>query len=114
MPLPGVDGKDQPGRKAAKRWWRSTCPAKNPITTRSISNWCKKPSNWRRTSTRPRFTVGAYPVTPINIAIELPDFDPSVYNDAIRGQHLIAMKALRQKFCIKEEFTHVEKACRKR
>ena len=29
--------------------------------------------------------VGAYPVTPINIAIELPDFDPSVYNDAIRG-----------------------------
>ncbi|STR46931.1 Universal stress protein E [Klebsiella oxytoca] len=27
--------------------------------------------------------VGAYPVTPINIAIELPDFDPSVYNDAI-------------------------------
>ena len=28
--------------------------------------------------------IGAYPVTPINIAIELPDFDPSVYNDAIR------------------------------
>ena len=39
--------------------------------------------------------VGAYPITPINIAIELPDFDPSVYNDAIRGQHLVAMKALR-------------------
>ncbi len=37
--------------------------------------------------------VGAYPVTPINIAIELPDFDPSIYNDAIRGQHLLAMKA---------------------
>lgn len=53
--------------------------------------------------------VGAYPVTPINIAIELPDFDPSVYNDAIRGQHLVAMKALRQKFSIGEEFTHVAK-----
>ena len=53
--------------------------------------------------------VGAYPVTPINIAIELPDFDPSVYNDAIRGQHLVAMKALRQKFSIREEFTHVAK-----
>ncbi|MBU5378052.1 MAG: universal stress protein UspE [Pantoea sp.] len=53
--------------------------------------------------------VGAYPVTPINIAIELPDFDPSVYNDAIRGQHLVAMKALRQKFAIREEFTHVAK-----
>jgi universal stress protein E len=53
--------------------------------------------------------VGAYPITPINIAIELPDFDPSVYNDAIRGQHLVAMKALRQKFSIGEEFTHVAK-----
>ncbi|WP_277975451.1 universal stress protein UspE [Pantoea endophytica] len=53
--------------------------------------------------------VGAYPITPINIAIELPDFDPSVYNDAIRGQHLVAMKALRQKFSISEEFTHVAK-----
>ncbi|MBJ3816165.1 universal stress protein UspE [Shimwellia pseudoproteus] len=53
--------------------------------------------------------VGAYPSTPINIAIELPDFDPSVYNDAIRGQHLLAMKALRQKFGIDEKFTHVEK-----
>lgn len=53
--------------------------------------------------------VGAYPVTPINIAIELPDFDPSVYNDAIRGQHLVAMKALRQKFHLDERFTHVEK-----
>jgi len=53
--------------------------------------------------------VSAYPVTPINIAIELPDFDPSVYNDAIRGQHLIAMKALRQQFGIGEELTHVEK-----
>lgn len=53
--------------------------------------------------------VGAYPVTPINIAIELPEFDPSVYNDAIRGQHLLAMKALRQKFSIDEKMTHVEK-----
>lgn len=53
--------------------------------------------------------VGAYPVTPINIAIELPDFDPSVYNDAIRGQHLLAMKSLRQKFGIDESHTHVEK-----
>lgn len=53
--------------------------------------------------------VGAYPATPINVAIELPDFDPSVYNDAIRGQHLLAMKALRQKFNLDERLTHVEK-----
>lgn len=58
--------------------------------------------------------ISAYPVTPINIAIELPDFDPSVYNDAIRGQHLVAMKALRQQFGIDEKFTHVEKGYLKR
>lgn len=53
--------------------------------------------------------VSAYPVSPINIAIELPGFDPSIYNEAIRGQHLIAMKALRQKFNIEENLTHVVK-----
>ena len=53
--------------------------------------------------------VGAYPVTPISIAIEMPDFDSCTYNDAIRGQHLIAMKALRQKFSIGEDKTHVVK-----
>ncbi|WP_075181830.1 universal stress protein UspE [Pantoea sp. 1.19] len=53
--------------------------------------------------------VSAYPVTPVNIAIELPDFDPSVYNNAIRGQHLIAMKALRQHYAIDESLTHVVK-----
>lgn len=53
--------------------------------------------------------VGAYPMTPVSIAIELPDFDASTYNGAIRGQHLVAMKTLRQKFSINEEMTHVEK-----
>ncbi|AWH87285.1 universal stress protein UspE [Limnobaculum parvum] len=53
--------------------------------------------------------VSAYPSTSINIAIELPEFDPTVYNNAIRGQFLVAMKALRQEFSIPEELTHVEK-----
>ncbi|MBS0847445.1 universal stress protein UspE [Citrobacter sp. JGM124] len=53
--------------------------------------------------------VGAYPITPISIAIELPDFDSSTYNNAIRAQHLIAMKALRQKFSINEDVVHVVK-----
>ncbi|MBI6547341.1 universal stress protein UspE [Xenorhabdus lircayensis] len=51
--------------------------------------------------------VSAYPVAPLNIATELPDFDPSVYNKVLRGQHLIAMKELRQKFYIDEQYTHV-------
>ncbi|CDL86989.1 universal stress protein UspE [Xenorhabdus cabanillasii] len=52
--------------------------------------------------------VSAYPAAPLNIATELPDFDPNVYNRALRGQHLVAMKELRQKFCISEEQTHVQ------
>ena len=52
--------------------------------------------------------LSAYPVAPINIAIELPDFDPNLYNNALRGQHL-AMKELRQKFCIPEEKNMLKK-----
>ncbi|WP_334472150.1 universal stress protein UspE [Arsenophonus sp. PmNCSU2021_1] len=51
--------------------------------------------------------VSAYPVAPINIAIELPDFDPNIYNQALQAQHLVAMKKLRQKFTIDEKYTHV-------
>ncbi len=52
--------------------------------------------------------MNAYPVTPANITIELPEFDPSTYTDAVRGHHLTAMKALRQKHGFDEEFTVVE------
>lgn len=52
--------------------------------------------------------VGAYPEAAMSIAVELPEFNPSVYENAIRGQYLIAMKALRQKYSIGEELTHVE------
>ncbi|MDE1474015.1 universal stress protein UspE [Xenorhabdus bovienii] len=51
--------------------------------------------------------VSAYPTAPLNIAMELPDFDPNVYNQALRGQHLVAMKELRQKFYLDEQQTHV-------
>lgn len=51
--------------------------------------------------------VSAYPVAPINIAIELPDFDPNIYNQAMRAQHLVAMKKLRQRFTIDEKYTNV-------
>lgn len=53
--------------------------------------------------------ISAYPVTPINISIEIPNFDQNAYNDVIHERHLIAMTALRQKFNIDEKYTHVEK-----
>ncbi|OOF64794.1 universal stress protein UspE [Rodentibacter pneumotropicus] len=51
--------------------------------------------------------VAAYPVTPINMAIDLPEFNTMGYENSIRGQHLINMKTLRQKFGIDEDHTHV-------
>ncbi|WJG23053.1 universal stress protein UspE [Vibrio furnissii] len=54
------------------------------------------------------YLVNAYPVTPANITIELPEFDPTTYTDAVRGHHLTSMKALRQKHGIDEAQTMVE------
>lgn len=54
------------------------------------------------------YLVNAYPITPANITIELPEFDPNHYNNALRGYHLTGMKALRQKHGIDDEHTFVE------
>ena len=43
----------------------------------------------------------------MHIAIDLPEFNTSGYENGIRGQHLINMKALRQQFGIAEDHTHV-------
>ncbi|OOF69598.1 universal stress protein UspE [Rodentibacter caecimuris] len=51
--------------------------------------------------------VAAYPITPINMAIDLPEFNHSDNENSIRGQHLINMKTLRQQFSIDEDHTHV-------
>ncbi|MGQ0286242.1 universal stress protein UspE [Pasteurellaceae bacterium 22721_9_1] len=51
--------------------------------------------------------VSAYPPTPMNIAIDLPEFHTAEYINSLRGQHLLNMKALRQHFGISEDHTHV-------
>nr|WP_086940110.1 universal stress protein UspE [Thaumasiovibrio occultus] len=51
--------------------------------------------------------LNAYPSTPVNITIELPEFDPASYADAVRGHHLTSMKALRQQHGLPEEQTRV-------
>ena len=51
--------------------------------------------------------VTAYPPTPINMAIDLPEFSSSEYNSGLRGQYLINMKSLRQKYGINDDHTHM-------
>lgn len=52
--------------------------------------------------------VTAYPPTPVNMAIDLPEFNGGEYEKNIRGQYLINMKTLRQQFGIDEDHTHVK------
>lgn len=54
------------------------------------------------------YLVSAYPPTPVNIAVELPEFDPASYTDAVRGFYLTSMKELRQKYGIDDDNTVVE------
>ncbi|WP_034914927.1 universal stress protein UspE [Erwinia sp. 9145] len=109
-PCPVWMVKDQPwpegGRAVVAVNLASEEPHHDPLNTKLVKETIELAEMVNNTEVH---LVGAYPVTPINIAIELPDFDPSVYNDAIRGQHLLAMKALRQKFSIDEKYTHVDK-----
>lgn len=51
--------------------------------------------------------VTAYPPTPINMAIDLPEFSSGEYSCGLRGQYLLNMKALRQKYGIDGDHTHV-------
>ncbi|MEI2264420.1 universal stress protein UspE [Erwinia sp. CGal63] len=109
-PCPVWMVKDQPwpegGKAVVAVNLASEEPHHDPLNTRLVKETLELAEQVNHTEVH---LVGAYPITPVNIAIELPDFDPSVYNDAIRGQHLLAMKALRQSFSIDEKFTHVEK-----
>ena len=109
-PCPVWMVKDQPwpegGKAVVAVNLASEEPHHDPLNTRLVKETLELAEMVNHTDVH---LIGADPVTPINIAIELPDFDPSVYNDAIRGQHLLAMKALRQQFGIDEKFTHVEK-----
>ncbi len=73
----------------------------NDAIVEQLKNLC------RRLDAQP-YLVNSYPMTPANITIELPEFDPTTYTDAVRGHHLKEMKALRQKHGIDEEFTRVE------
>ena len=52
--------------------------------------------------------VNGYPGTPVNLAIELPDFDANVYNDTVRMQHEQRVQYLAQAYNIPLENCHVE------
>jgi universal stress protein E len=52
--------------------------------------------------------VAAYPAAPVNIAIELPDFDPQIYNTSVREHHEKMLTAHAANYNIAPSFLHVE------
>ena len=51
--------------------------------------------------------VNSYPGTPVNIAIEVPEFDAGEYNTVMLNHHQDAMKAHAEKFDINSDHTHI-------
>lgn len=52
--------------------------------------------------------VNAFPATPINIAIEMPEFNPSQYNQTVKQHHLDATNKLADQYQIEPANRHVE------
>ncbi|MCQ8877047.1 universal stress protein UspE [Pseudoalteromonas shioyasakiensis] len=52
--------------------------------------------------------VNAYPATPVNIAIEIPEFNPSVYNESVKQHHLESTHALADKHQIPHQACAIE------
>ncbi|WP_286232542.1 universal stress protein UspE [Thalassotalea sediminis] len=52
--------------------------------------------------------VNSYPGTPVNIAIEIPEFNANEYNDSMRQHHEEAMTAHAKKYHIDAGNTHVK------
>ncbi|WP_421179147.1 universal stress protein UspE [Aeromonas enteropelogenes] len=53
------------------------------------------------------YLVNTYPGTPVNVAIELPEFDPKAYNEAIRKHHENLLLSHADKFGIGYLWTRV-------
>ncbi|MDY6976786.1 MAG: universal stress protein UspE [Pseudomonadota bacterium] len=47
--------------------------------------------------------VNSYPSTPLNIAIEVPEFDPDTYHDAVKNHHTKEMRSHALKYGIPED-----------
>ncbi|GAB2992886.1 universal stress protein UspE [Psychrosphaera aestuarii] len=51
--------------------------------------------------------INAYPPTPVNIAVEIPEFDPNEYNSTMKQHHLTSMEALANKHEVPNTRCHV-------
>ncbi|MBD1389606.1 universal stress protein UspE [Neiella sp. HB171785] len=53
------------------------------------------------------YLVNSYPGAPLNISVEIPDFDPESYNNAVKKHHQAEVKKLAEGFAIDDHHWHV-------
>lgn len=51
--------------------------------------------------------INAYPPTPMNIAVEIPEFDPGEYNSNLKRHHQQAVAELADEFALSENNLHI-------
>ncbi|WP_409425159.1 universal stress protein UspE [Pseudoalteromonas sp. RW-H-Ap-1] len=52
--------------------------------------------------------VNAYPATPVNIAIEIPEFNPGVYNESVKKHHIESTNELANEFNLTSDQCFIE------
>ncbi|MEM7148918.1 MAG: universal stress protein UspE [Pseudomonadota bacterium] len=52
--------------------------------------------------------VNAYPATPVNIAIEIPEFNPGLYNESVKKHHIESTNELANEFNLTSEQCFIE------
>ena len=52
--------------------------------------------------------VNAYPGTPVNIAIEIPEFNPQEYSSTMKHHHMDAVAELARQFSVEQDHCHVK------
>ena len=52
--------------------------------------------------------VNAYPATPVNIAIEIPEFNPGLYNESVKKHHIDSTNELASEFNLTSEQCFIE------
>lgn len=52
--------------------------------------------------------VNAYPATPVNIAIEIPEFNPAVYNESVKNHHIDSTHDMADKFSVSHSHCYIE------
>ncbi len=62
------------------------------------THYCSSPNNWQRLLNGKVQLVNAFPGTPVNIAIEIPEFNPQEYNQTMKTHHLEAVQKLALEF----------------